>query len=47
MKVPDLQKLIDKIEEVVPLPSVAMRIINYIDDPDAEISQLAKLISMD
>jgi len=47
VKVPDLQKLIDKIEEVVPLPSVAMRIINYIDDPDAEISQLAKLISMD
>ncbi len=47
MKVPDLQKLIDKIEEVVPLPSVAMRIINYIDDPDAEISELAKLISMD
>ncbi len=47
VKVPDLQKLIDKIEEVVPLPSVAMRIINYIDDPDAEISELAKLISMD
>lgn len=47
VKVPDLKQLVDKIEEVIPIPAVAMQIINYIDRPDAEISELARLISMD
>lgn len=42
-----LEELVDQAAELVPLPAVAIRLNELVDDPDASIADIGRLISQD
>lgn len=47
MPIPSLDQLIDQVDKVLPVPSVAMEVIKLLDMPDTSVKDVADILSQD
>lgn len=47
MPIPSLDQLIDQVDKVLPVPSVAMEVIKLLDVPDSSVKDVAEVLSQD
>jgi HD-like signal output (HDOD) protein len=47
MSIPSLPELIDQVDTVLPVPSVAMQVVKLLDQPDSNVRDVADVLAQD